>query len=253
MKSLTVTSPPTRGNDVTEAQKALRKSKMGSFYHGELDGVYGPLTGAATKDAKWYCGYEQKNCTSAYGPSLHDVLKGKAKLSDAQKKRREQRLREPAPERKRKKMLQIAVGHIGKKESPAGSNRIQEFSGWYGIVGPWCAMFVTRCGVDAGLSAFQRGSRWAYCPYMVSDALAGRNGLRARGKSEAPQPGDIVLFDWGGDGVADHVGIFERGNRSSFTAIEGNTSVSGSQSNGGQVLRRNRTGSTVRLFAYAVH
>jgi hypothetical protein len=247
MKTLQVTSPPQRGKDVKAAQSALKKSKYGSFYHGDLDGEWGPISANSTKDAKYYVGWESKSITPAYGDAIHKVLTGKTPLTEAQEKRRKDRLREPPIGGKRKKMLQIAVSRIGIKESPSGSNKCQ-FSAWYGVVGPWCAMFVTKCGNEAGLSAFQRGSRWAYCPYMVSDALAGRNGLRARGKSEAPQPGDIVLFDWGGDGVADHVGIFEKGTRNSFTCIEGNTAV-GNDSNGGEVMRRQRSGS-VRLFAY---
>ena len=66
-----------------------------------------------------------------------------------------------------------------------------------------------------------------------------------------PQPGDIVSSTGQGDGVADHVGFFEKGSRSEFTAIEGNTAV-GNDSNGGQVMRRERDGVSVRLFAYAV-
>lgn len=83
----------------------------------------------------------------------------------------------------------------------------------------------------------------AYCPYVERD---GRNAGRAVAKSSA-QPGDVVLFDWGGDGVADHVGIVERNNGSYLTTIEGNTSNgSGSQSNGGVVARRTRSLSSVR-------
>lgn len=250
MKTLQVTSPPMKGKDVKSAQSALAKSKYGSFYHGELDGEYGPISGNAAKDAKYYLGYESKNVNSSYGDSLHKFLTGKAQLTDAMKKRRQDRLREPPIGKKREKMLSIARGHIGKKESPAGSNKVPEFSGWYGVVGPWCAMFVTRCGADAGLSAFIRGSRWAYCPYMVSDAQAGRNGL-VKVASSSVEPGDIVLFDWGGDNVADHVGLFERWTGSStFNAIEGNTSVD-NDSNGGEVMRRSRSTGDVCLFARA--
>jgi cell wall-associated NlpC family hydrolase len=239
-----------RGKDVRTAQNTLKKNKYGTFYNGEVDGEYGPLTGSATKDAKWMLGWKPNAAKStAYGDALHNVLTGKVRLSKDQEARRKERLKNPPVIQKRKAMLRAAVAKIGMRESPANSN-ICAVSRWYGMTGPWCAMFVTKCGVEAGLQAFERGSRWAYCPYMVSDALNGRNGLRARGKSEAPQPGDIVLFDWGGDGTADHVGIFEKGTRSSFSCIEGNTAV-GNDSNGGQVMRRQRS-SSVRLFAYVV-
>jgi len=49
-----------------------------------------------------------------------------------------------------------------------------------------------------------------------------------------PQVGDIVFYDWGGDGVSDHVGIVEKVNSDgSIVAIEGNTSDGFGDSNGG--------------------
>ena len=62
------------------------------------------------------------------------------------------------------------------------------------------------------------------------------------------QPGDVILFDWGGDGVCDHVGVVEKNFGSYVQTIEGNTSSgsSGSQSNGGGVYRRTRAWSTVK-------
>ena len=54
------------------------------------------------------------------------------------------------------------------------------------------------------------------------------------------QPGDIVIYDWGRDGVPDHCGIIETVGGSSVVAIEGNTAV-GNDSNGGEVMRRTRT------------
>jgi CHAP domain len=253
VRTLSVTSPYIRGNEVKQAQKALQKNPFGQpFYRGEIDGEFGPLTASASKDAKFWLGYQTNNVVPGYGQGLHEFLKGEVDLSGPMEQRRKARMARPPETRLRQEMLKIAVSQLGIKESPAGTNKVK-FSQWYGMTGPWCAMFVTWCGVQAGLTAFVRGSRWAYCPYMVSDALAGRNGLRARGRSEAPQPGDVVLFDWqaSSSSVADHVGIFEKGSRASFTAIEGNTSVS-NNSNGGEVMRRERTSGTVELFCYAV-
>ena len=53
-------------------------------------------------------------------------------------------------------------------------------------------------------------------------------------------PGDLAIYNWNG-GPPDHIGIVERaGSGGAFTAIEGNTSV-GNESDGGEVMRRNRT------------
>src|SRR5215471_1637402 len=143
--------------------------------------------------------------------------------------------------------LKRATGQLGKTESPAGSNQ-QPYGAWYGMNGvPWCAIFVTWCYVlgagDASCkppAAFVKGSRYAYVPYVVSDARANRYGLTTVDPPSA-QPGDLVCYDWNWDGVHDHIGLFEKWvGPSTFNAIEGNTSTS-SNSNGGQVMRRART------------
>ena len=141
----------------------------------------------------------------------------------------------------RARALSAATKYLGVKESPANSNKTK-FGAWYGVDGqPWCAIFVTYCfEVDAGGSpSFVKGQNYAYCPDVVSDARNGRNGLST---SASPIPGDLVLYDWGFDGTYDHIGIFEgwaQGSTSTFTAIEGNTSLS-DNSNGGEVMRRTR-------------
>lgn len=141
----------------------------------------------------------------------------------------------------RERALQGAIGYIGISESPANSN-ICKFSDWYGMIGPWCAMFCTYCyEVDGGGSpSFIRGQNYAYCPYVISDARANRNGLSV---PSSVVPGDLVLYNWDGgpDGEYDHIGIFEGWTGgSTFTAIEGNTSAS-NNSNGGEVQRRQRS------------
>lgn len=144
---------------------------------------------------------------------------------------------EPTQGSIRREALDLAVGEIGVKESPAGSNQVK-YTNWYGMIGPWCAMFVTWAYEVAGPSgSFVRGSRYAYCPYIVADARANRYGLST---TDDPVPGDAVVYDWQGNGEYDHVGIFEKWTGGGhFNAIEGNTSTS-DNSNGGQVMRRSR-------------
>jgi hypothetical protein len=135
--------------------------------------------------------------------------------------------------------LDAAIGELGYVESPNGSNR-NKFGAWYGMDGvPWCAIFVTWCfEVGAGGSdSFAKGSYYSYVPYVVSDARNGRRGLSA---TSTPIPGDLVCYDWQGDGTFDHIGIFKSGSYYEFHAIEGNTSTS-NQSNGGQVMDRARS------------
>lgn len=141
--------------------------------------------------------------------------------------------------------LNKAVTQIGVKESPSGSNQTK-YCDWYGVVGPWCAMFATWCFETCGDSpGFVKGSRYAYVPYIVSDAQNTRYGLNV---TSSPIPGDLVCYDWDGNEY-DHVGIFESGNSSSWNAIEGNTSTS-NNSNGGEVMRRSRSRSQMTRVCF---
>lgn len=136
------------------------------------------------------------------------------------------------------------------------------------MIGPWCFMFVTYCCVQAGYTQFVKGRQYAYCPFGVSDALAGRNFLAA---TYNPKVGDLVFFDWQGDAVADHIGFYADAETlmrfaalsfskakqqygdlgpGDFWTVEGNTAV-GNDSNGGEVMIRKRNKSQVRLFAHA--
>lgn len=115
-------------------------------------------------------------------------------------------------------------------------------SSYFGTNGvPYCAMFVSWVFEHAGATC--AGLPAAYCPYIARDAKTQGRTVQV---SQA-QAGDVVLFDWGKDGVADHAGIVEQNNGTYLTTIEGNTSVGsqGSQGNGGVVARRTRAYSSV--------
>ena len=78
------------------------------------------------------------------------------------------------------------------------------------------------------------------CQEIVEDARKRRiwspNGV-------VPPPGWLVFYDWKQHGVASHVGIIERADKTGIHAIEFNTTdeESGDQGNGGSVARRSRT------------
>lgn len=147
---------------------------------------------------------------------------------------------EPAPAPSttlRARALKRAAGEVGYVE---GSGNRTKYGQWYGMDGqPWCAMFVTWAfELEGDSPAFVKGQRYAYVPYVVADARAARYGLST---TDDPIPGDLACFDWQLDGEHDHIGLFERwtSGRSTFAAIEGNTSPA-DNSNGGQVMRRDR-------------
>ena len=51
----------------------------------------------------------------------------------------------------------------------------------------------------------------------------GRSAVHRQVCDYIPIPGDIIFFDWEGDGVANHVGIVEKVDGDFIYTIEGNT------------------------------
>lgn len=142
-------------------------------------------------------------------------------------------------------VLQVAISQIGIKESPANSNKVK-YNTWYygrvvsGAAYPWCAVFIDWCFATAGLAkSIACVQNKAYCPSYVAWA-------KKAGKwTNKAAVGRLVLFDWDGDGVADHIGIVEKIiNPYTIQTIEGNTGNT-SQNNGGEVMRRQRNASTI--------
>lgn len=132
-------------------------------------------------------------------------------------------------------LLDIARAELGTKESPAGSNKVK-YSSWYGLTGPWCVMFVMWCCHYADVEL----------PILTASCSALRASAQSAGMwvTSEYQPGDIVIYDWGKDGVPDHCGIVETAGGASVVSIEGNTAI-GNDSNGGAVMRRTRTTSQI--------
>ena len=99
----------------------------------------------------------------------------------------------------------------------------EKFWRWYGFTGhvEWCACFVSWCAnqcgyieegiipkfsvVDIGVEWFKARNQWQTRDYI-------------------PAPGDIIFFDWHGNGEPDHVGFVERVDDQIVCTIEGNSS-----------------------------
>lgn len=248
MKTLALTSPLTHGPTVKTAQGKL--SRGGWLRAGQNDGVYGPETARAAGQAHWELGFPDALAhATTYGDTLDTVITAFLKdgahgLPADYRKRRTARMK-PQAKTLGQKALDWLRPHIGDTEKPAGSNRVEWASVWYGIIGPWCAMGATRGFVEAGSKAFLRGSRYSYVPSIVHDATVGENGLA---RTFTPRQGDLVCFDWNGDGVFDHVELVDDppagvNAGAAFTTIGCNTSFddAGDQSNGGACAHRQRT------------
>ncbi len=117
------------------------------------------------------------------------------------------------------------AGHGG---TTGGSGNYTKYGAWYGInPGAWCAMFVSWCANQAGISTsiipkhascdigmqwFQSKSKWQWSP--------------ACGGSYTPKRGDIIYFRTNTNQVSDstHVGIVYNYSSGRVYTIEGNAS-----------------------------
>ena len=98
----------------------------------------------------------------------------------------------------------------------------QPYWSWYGFPSrvEWCACFVSWCANECGLIENGSVPKFAYCPSGIQWF---KDAGRWRERGYEPQPGDIIFFDWGGDGVSDHVGIVESCDGATVFTIEGNS------------------------------
>jgi len=135
-------------------------------------------------------------------------------------------------------LLAVARKQLGICENPPSSNNVRYNTWYYGreVMGsayPWCMVFVQWVFAQAGVKL----------PVRTASCGALMRAARAAGcwVTRDFQPGDVVIYDFLGGAATDHCGIVEMELPDyGVQAIEGNTSKSGSQSNGGMVCRKNR-------------
>lgn len=244
---LLLTSPKMTGQRVKDAQFLLaggnRFDGLAPYKDGTIDGVYGTVTAAAVKSAKYWVGYPTSACDRVFGQTLYEYLRPRdwRPLPEAYRERRAQRIA-AATKTPGMKALEFAVNEVGNHESPPGSNR-SKYGVWYGFNGvPWCAIFESYCFAHSGRPAY----RYAACEQIYADAAAGRNGLRL---VWSPMAGDINIFDLHGDPFA-HTSFFERWIDEAagvFSDVGGNTGPV-DISNGGAVMRQTRNKAMVSHF-----
>ena len=135
------------------------------------------------------------------------------------------------------KVVEIARKEIGQGEVPLNSNKTK-YGKWFGFDGvAWCGMFVSWCYAQVGAPLGNIGFKKGFAGCQTAVAYFRKNNRITTN----PVAGNIVFFDWNGDGRHDHTGIFVRWIEvgKTFEAIEGNTAV-GNDSNGGNVMLRQR-------------
>ncbi len=129
------------------------------------------------------------------------------------------------------KLVNVAVKYLGTIEDPPDSNLVT-FNDWYfgktGMAVPWCGVFVTKVIYDAGMM----GTTWGSLNTARKSVAEGVRNYQTLAKRQnrwitsGYKRGDIVLFDWQGNGGYDHIGIIESvsSGGNTITTIEGNTS-----------------------------
>ena len=115
-------------------------------------------------------------------------------------------------------------------DEAGGMHGYTRYGAWYGSpYGEWCAMFASFCLHYAGVPEDSIPAQ-AGCIRWVEQLQA--LGRYAAAGAAAPLPGDLVFFDTGSDGYADHVALVAEvsADGASLTTIEGNV--------GGCVVRK---------------
>lgn len=137
--------------------------------------------------------------------------------------------------------VNLAVSQQGVAEHPPGSNRVA-YSEWYGLVGPWCAMFLSWVTAHAGVGWYRFAS-------TAASVASARRANRLVPVDQA-RTGDVLVRLYtkttGHTGMAcEPVG---RSGKGTVVTIEGNTS-GGNDRDGGSVQVRRRS---ISWWHYAI-
>ena len=113
-------------------------------------------------------------------------------------------------------IVEVARSQLGQR----GGEPYWSYMGFHSRVA-WCASFVSWCAnqcgyIDAGIIPKFAACQAQGIPWFQQHGLW-------QDRSYTPAPGDIIFFDWEGDGHSDHVGIVEKVENSMVYTIEGNS------------------------------
>ena len=112
-------------------------------------------------------------------------------------------------------IVEVALTQLGNQGG-------QPYWSWYGFNSrvEWCACFVSWCADQCGYIESGLVPKFAGC-------VDGANWFKSNGKWQSrtyePKTGDIIFFDWEGDGTTDHVGIVEKCENGTVYTVEGNS------------------------------
>ena len=112
-------------------------------------------------------------------------------------------------------IVKVALTQIGNEGG-------QPYWSWYGFDSrvEWCACFVSWCADQCGYIDSGLIPKFAGC---IDGANWFKSNNRWNDRNYEPKAGDIIFFDWEGDGTTDHVGIVEKCENSTVYTVEGNS------------------------------
>lgn len=124
----------------------------------------------------------------------------------------------------RNKVVSVAENEIGY----TGTSSYSKYGEWYGYQGGWCTTFAMWCFNQAG-SAYSVKlysniiPNGGNCNSMIS-WFSNKGQYYKRTSGYTPKAGDLVFFDWSGNGSSQHVGIVSSTSGSTVYTVEGNCS-----------------------------
>jgi hypothetical protein len=135
------------------------------------------------------------------------------------------------PEGSKQRVIEIALNEIGYVEEPVNVTKYGKFTMADGL--PWCGSFVNWVFNKANIKI----------PSVVSTAAGAQKFKDQNRWSEIPQKGYLAFMDFPHDGIdrISHVGIVVDVRENSVICVEGNTSGTGDQRNGGEVMLKERS------------
>lgn len=134
------------------------------------------------------------------------------------------------PDGTAQRFCEIALGEVGYVEEPVNITKYGKHTMADGL--PWCGSFVMWCCSKANVKI----------PSVVSTAAGAQKFKDQNRWSEIPQKGYLAFMDFPHDGIdrISHIGIVVDVRENSVICVEGNTSGTGDQRNGGEVMLKER-------------
>ena len=128
------------------------------------------------------------------------------------------------------RLIEVAAAEVGTIEEGDNLTKYGKFTKADGL--PWCGSFVNWCAAQAGVKIHS----------VVGTAQGAHKFKEIQRWSNMPQLGYLAFMDFPHDGVdrISHIGIVVKIGKISVFCVEGNTSGTGDQRNGGMVMIKQR-------------